>query len=148
MALSSYHAQSYSTSAFPVSLFLFSSPVNANAKTKEPSPRLPNIVISNMHYTDADDVEHTQDVLFSYVASDDSWLARSAYSSDLFYFPLKGIWTGRSADGSYKIMPDEFRMTREQVEAMHVDANSDQCPTEYLIYDGTVYPGTPSWTIE
>ena len=82
-----------------------------------------------MHYTDVHGEEHTQDVLFSYRASDDTWTAASAY-------------------GSYTNVPEAFILTRDQVEAMNVDEYSDMLPSTYLIYDGTVYPGTSSLSIE
>ncbi|MBR7056754.1 MAG: InlB B-repeat-containing protein [Oscillospiraceae bacterium] len=88
-----------------------------------------NIVVSKMHYTDVHGEEHTQDVLFSYRASDDTWTAASAY-------------------GSYTNVPEAFILTRDQVEAMNVDEYSDMLPSTYLIYDGTVYPGTSSLSIE
>ncbi len=89
-----------------------------------------DVVVSKMHYTDSHGAEHTQDVLFSYNEEDDNWTAEDAW------------------DGPYgEALPAEFILTRAQVEAMHVDRNTDLNPAECLIYDGTVYPGTPSNSI-
>ena len=89
-----------------------------------------DIVVSKMHYTDSHGAEHTQDVLFSYNEEDDNWTAKDAW------------------DGPYgEALPEELILTRAQVEAMHVDRNTDLNPAECLIYDGTVYPGTPSNSI-
>ncbi|MGX8727935.1 MAG: Ig-like domain-containing protein, partial [Lachnospiraceae bacterium] len=85
-----------------------------------------NIVITKMQYTDKNGKEHIQDVLFLYKQSQDIWQA-SGYT-----------YYGTNVD-----VPSIFTLTREQVLQMQADANTDKYPESGLIYDGTVYPGTP-----
>ena len=89
-----------------------------------------NIVVRNMTYTDASGVEHTQDVLFEYRAATDTWSAAVYYANS--------NWVPSTLQ-----VPEQFTLTRAQVEAMAPDRETDHLPAGGLIYDGTAYPGTP-----
>ena len=89
-----------------------------------------DIVLHDYTYTDKNGVSHTQDVIFDYEKSSDTWTAWYFYSNAYWY---SSGWT----------LPDELRLTRAQVEAMVLDANTDTIPNAGLVYDGTEYPGTP-----
>ena len=85
-----------------------------------------SIVVQQMEYTEWNGTKHKQDVLFRYDNATNCWLARSAFA------------------GPYEEeLPDEFVLTRSEVETLHVDSHSGQAPKTGLIYDGTAYPGTP-----
>lgn len=87
-----------------------------------------NIVVPDMHYTDINGVEHTENVAFYYKEERDKWFAIGAYSDN----------------GSLDAVPEEFTLTREQIAKMNVDGNTYKVPETCLIYDGTEFPGTPS----
>lgn len=88
------------------------------------------IVVRNMTYTDINGDEHTQDVLFEYDAAADNWSAKWTYANNW--------WISTDAP-----IPDEFILTREEVDAMDVTKGGDRVPESGLVYDGTEYPGTP-----
>ncbi|MCM1498690.1 MAG: Ig-like domain-containing protein [Clostridium sp.] len=89
-----------------------------------------DIVIRNMDYVDMKGMEQCGDVRFHYDESSDTWKS-TAYTAGYWY------------DSSTIVYPDEFTLTREEVEALEVDKNRDIDPPAGFIYDGSVEPGTP-----
>ena len=84
-----------------------------------------DVVVRQMQYKDYEGESHTQDVLFRYDEDADIWEAESYYNAP--------YW-GKA--------PNEFYLTRAQVEAMKPDEHTHIVPKTGLIYDGTAYPGT------
>ncbi len=98
-------------------------------KTFEDHPTA-NIVLQDVSYVDHWGEAHTQDVCYYYNIHKDQWEAWWYYTNDSYYNASWGL-------------PDELVLTREEVEAMDLDYNTNFWPTEGLVYDGTEYPGTP-----
>ncbi|MDO4416016.1 MAG: S-layer homology domain-containing protein [Erysipelotrichaceae bacterium] len=89
------------------------------------------IVITDFTYTDAKGIERTEAVPFYYNEDENKWFMSGA----------------RDQYGSYANIPDEYVLTKEEVESLHVDSRSDLVPETCLIYDGEEYPGTSSLDI-
>ncbi len=85
-----------------------------------------SIIIRNMSYTDPDGTPKTGDVLFWHDSDSDTWRA-----SDYFY-----MGSGNSE------LSDDLILTRDEVNQMSLDANTDSTPGTYKIFDGTAVPGT------
>lgn len=88
-----------------------------------------DIVIRNMAYTDMKGIQRTGDVTYCYDEQTDSWKS---------YAYTYGYWYTEDLE-----IPEEFTLTRKQVEAMKVDANTNVPPSAGFIYDGSANPGTP-----
>ncbi len=88
------------------------------------------ILLRNQTYTDMNGNAHTGDMWFKYEAEDGKWKAKSCYYQRNWY-------SSRDPE-----LPEEFIMTRDQVKAI-ADSHTDFIPDSGVIYDGTVYPGTP-----
>lgn len=88
-----------------------------------------DIMIRNMTYTDMKGIERTGDVTYYYDVNTDTW------KSDAYTY---GYWFTQDLE-----IPGEFTLTREQVEAMNVDKNTNSLPSTGFIYDGSAEPGTP-----
>lgn len=88
-----------------------------------------NIILRNQEYTDQYGIFHKGDMEFYYYEDYDLWLSRN-YSS--------------TAEWDYQngTLPDEFIMTRAQVEKLDLDKNTKKDPAHGLIYDGSAVPGT------
>ncbi len=86
-----------------------------------------DIVITDMTYTDKKGNEHTQDVIFSYDSSTETWIASYWFTG--YYSTDENI-------------PDDFILTADEVADMILDATYSSYPESGLIYDGTEYPGT------
>ena len=88
-----------------------------------------DIVLQDVTYTDYYGKSHTQDVIYTYDAGKDAWIAPGFYEN---------LWYG-----TYWPLPEELVLTREEVAAMELDGNSSHVPESGLVYDGLEYPGTP-----
>lgn len=87
-----------------------------------------SILLRNQTYTTKSGVTKTGDLKYDYDSVTDTWRAAFNY-----------------ADGAYQLgdkLPEQFILTRGQVENMCVDANTNSEIEHGLIYDGTQYPGT------
>ncbi|MCI5806421.1 MAG: hypothetical protein MR029_08845, partial [Clostridium sp.] len=87
-----------------------------------------SILLRNQTYTTKAGVTKTGDLKYDYDSETDTWQARFNY-----------------ADGGYQLgnkLPEQFILTREQVETMQVDKNTNRTVEHGLVYDGTQYPGT------
>lgn len=89
-----------------------------------------DIIIRNMNYVNMKGMEKCGDVRFKYDESSGTWKS-TAYT------------LGNPYNSDEIVYPDEFMLTREQVEALEVDKNRDIDPSAGFIYDGSVEPGTP-----
>ena len=89
-----------------------------------------DIIVCGMDYTDYQGNAHHSDVRFWYDASTDCWYATDYYT----------LGWGLS-DGEE--LPEQFVLTRAEVQAMGVDARSNRIPATGVVFDGTVKPGSP-----
>lgn len=89
-----------------------------------------SIMIQNMEFTDVAGHDRTADVTFEYDEETDTWRADEDYTYGILY------------DRENYTLPDEMILTREEVDALNVDRNTNENPHDVLIFDGTVYPGT------
>lgn len=89
-----------------------------------------SIILRNQKYTDVKGEEHEQDLIYKYDSSTDTWRAT-------FYYFVEGKYNYKT-----DVLPDQFILTRKQVNALKVDKNTDKVPTQGYIYDGTKPPGT------
>lgn len=87
------------------------------------------ILLHDVTYTDSNGMTKTGDVLYKYDQDLDVWTSYDAYN---------GGWYDSDI-----VLPDALILTREEVDAMDLDANSARWPEGGLIYDGTAHPGTP-----
>ena len=90
------------------------------------------ILIRAFTYTDAYNDVYTEDIKFKYDETKDAWYAINLTGDILI-----------NVNQTKYDYPEEFILTREEVEAMDVDRNTNIMPENGLIYDGTVEPGTP-----
>lgn len=90
-----------------------------------------DIVVRDLTYTDSRGQQHTDDVLFMYEDSTNTWKAYIHYAH-------YSLFTWVSGDIS-----DELTLTEDHVRAMQVDRNTNVPIPSALIYDGTAEPGTP-----
>ena len=88
-----------------------------------------NIIVRNKSYVDYYGNKRQCDVVYEYCSSTDDWRAPLYYTVG---------WYRDDVD-----LPDEFILTRQDVEAMSVDGDTNRIPLSGLVYDGTEYPGTP-----
>ena len=93
-----------------------------------------DIILHDVSYTDRWGTAHRQDVMYSYDKSKDLWTAPFFYSAMCMYtlsdqLPAALILTPEQAEAA--------------VRAMEPEKNSGAYPAKGLIYDGSVYPGTP-----
>ncbi|MBR3833334.1 MAG: hypothetical protein IKJ73_03370, partial [Lachnospiraceae bacterium] len=91
-----------------------------------------DIVIRNMTYRDVSGTTVTRDVQFIYYSNRDEWLAPYSYLRRNYYY-----------SDTLDTLPDYMVLTREEVEAMDLDYNTDKLPESGVSCDGTVVPGTP-----
>ncbi|MBQ3301662.1 MAG: cell wall-binding repeat-containing protein, partial [Eggerthellaceae bacterium] len=89
-----------------------------------------SIVVRNMSYTDIFGKAHENDAVFFYDPTHDDWRA------DFYYNGNWVVWPGVE-------LPEQFILTREQVEAMDLASNTNRPPKSGYVYDGTEPPGTP-----
>lgn len=98
-----------------------------------------SIVLHNQSYTDYYGAKHQNDIVYQYDSSTDTWRA-PYYYTNAWAYPTNIA------------LPSQFVLTRSQVETMvaegKIDGASTHIPTEYLIYDGTAYPGTPGSSVQ
>ncbi|MBR6044968.1 MAG: dockerin type I repeat-containing protein [Ruminococcus sp.] len=97
-------------------------------------------------YTEAELTEKVKDVLFVYNEENDRWEADpSCYAKNMYYNDTDLGILGELADKGFidKKYLDKVILTRDQVEAMHVDSKTNLAPRSGFIYDGTAAPGTP-----
>ena len=94
-----------------------------------------DIVLHDVTFADCNGQIHTQDVAYSYDRDKDAWTAPYFFSGAFSYSTTMGE------------LPEELILTREEVEAMDLDCNSNHLPESGLVYDGMEYPGTP-FTLE
>ena len=87
-----------------------------------------SIILRNVHYTDKNGKEHTNDIIYKYSSNTDTWQAPLYYDDKTYSTSLT--------------IPDQFILTREQVEKMQLDGNTSHVPEAGKIYDGKAYPGT------
>ena len=92
-------------------------------------------------------VKKVKDVKYYYNAEKDRWDAdpfcfinTNWYSGDLYYENIEEL-VNEGTLPAYCL--EHLILTREEVETMGVDRNTDLFPKSGLIYDGTVAPGTP-----
>ena len=88
-----------------------------------------SIILRNVSYTDKGGKEHTNDIIYKYDRETDTWRAP-------FYY------VDQNAYSTSMQLPDQFILTREQVEKMQLNGNTSHIPESGKIYDGTAYPGT------
>jgi len=88
-----------------------------------------DIVVPDMTFTDRNGDTYTQDVIFAYDYETDDWRAPYFYSGKDYY---SSAWE----------LPEEFILTQEEAQAYLTNENKYNMPNEWLIYDGTAYPGT------
>jgi len=88
-----------------------------------------NILLRNQTYTNRAGDTLTGDIYYAYDSESDTWRADGTY------------W-GISIYESYQLedLPEQFILTREQVEAMEVDHS---LPSEGVYFNGKYKPGTP-----
>ena len=127
----SYEIRSASGSTYPISNAWVDGRYIGNNEIFLPGEKFEDhptsrIVIPNYTYQNAKGETVTKDVIFNYNSSSDTWKASFTYYGSY-----------------YDELPDSLILTREEVEAMQVDRNTDYYPDTGLIYDGTEYPGTP-----
>lgn len=89
-----------------------------------------DIVIRNMEYTDMKGVKRRGDVRFQYDAASGTWKS-NAYTFGYIF------------NADELVLPDDFILTQEEVDALDVDRNTNTDPTAGFIYDGSAEPGTP-----
>jgi len=90
------------------------------------------ILIRAFTYTDAYGDVYTEDIKFKYDETTDAWYAINL-TGDIII----------NVNQTKYDYPEEFILTREEIEEMDVDRNTNVMPESGLIYDGTVEPGTP-----
>ena len=87
-----------------------------------------NILLHDISFTDRYGNACTCDVLYEYDEETDTWAAATAYYG---------------YHGDISQLPEELILTRNEVNALELDANSAHLPEHCLVYDGTEAPGTP-----
>lgn len=90
-----------------------------------------SIILRNQTYINVLGEEKFGDINYSYDANTDTWRAPYTYV---------GRWWYSLAE--VENMPEQFILTREEVEAMDIDGNTDVLPERGLIYDSSAVPGT------
>ncbi|MGN0390122.1 MAG: hypothetical protein ACI4L2_04850 [Wujia sp.] len=87
-----------------------------------------DIILTNQQVTILDNQTITCTIRYTYNSADDCWYAaENSFPSNVSDTEI----------AKYKVL------TRNQVNAMRVDRNTNKTPESGLIYDGTAYPGTP-----
>ena len=89
-----------------------------------------SIILRNQTYVDSKGDEHTQDLVYKYDSATDTWRAT-------FYYFIEGKYNYKT-----DVLPDQFILTRKQVNAIKPDKNTNTVPSSGYIYDGTKAPGT------
>ena len=89
-----------------------------------------DIIVRNVSYTDKNGKQHQSDILYSYDSETDTWRAPYYYNAAWWYTVGMELFS-------------QFILTREQVENMGVDRNTNLIPDNGRIYDGSDVPGTP-----
>ena len=91
-----------------------------------------DILVRNKTFINASGETVTQDVLYEYDAQQGGWYAVQSYYG-------RNWWSSEDYDN----LPDDMKLSKQQVTNMQVDSNAGKLPETGLIYDGTVAPGTP-----
>lgn len=89
-----------------------------------------DIIVRNQSYADVHGKDRVSDIYYRYNKNSDTWRASEYYT--------RGGTLSQSAS-----LPEQFVLTRKQVKAMGVDANTNRIPVEGVVFDGTKAPGTP-----
>lgn len=92
-----------------------------------------DIIVRNMSYKDKYGNAHKNDVIFEYDETSKTWRAPYYYSNAFSY-------------NTNEALPEEFILTRSEVDAMRVDRNTNSLVKNGLIYDGSEVPGTPFYS--
>lgn len=93
-----------------------------------------DIVITNQTYKNVSGKTVTGDVTYRYDAENDTW------ESVDYYITSYSINSWSTYNDGTK--PDVFTLTRQQVQQLKVDRNTNSDPEHGYIFDGTVKPGT------
>ena len=87
-----------------------------------------DILLHDVTYADRYGQSRTTDVLFEYNSTLNAWTPD---------------WPGSTYYESPEELPEALILTQEEVASLGIDRNKDHWPDHGLIYDGTVFPGTP-----
>ncbi|MGN0367794.1 MAG: leucine-rich repeat domain-containing protein [Wujia sp.] len=93
-----------------------------------------DIVLTNQTYKNVSAKTVTGDITYEYNATTDTWESVDYYITSYSVHS----WTSNN-DGS---KPAAFTLTRQQVQQLNVDRNTNSDPAHGYIFDGTVKPGT------